>query len=160
VCTSTPSCENPTTLLECDGPNYEAFGCDPGSYCITDECVLAACSPGDIQCVSGDLETCDSTGQWGPETSCFDGPCVDGFGCPTCVPNSVVTCDTTELVTCNSNGTADSTEQCLYGCTVPSTCNQSSQDYQPTQDSGNHERGPHPAAFERLLQILESALPH
>jgi len=84
---SVDGCFSAFALKMCDptGQGYVAFPCDTGELCVDGRCTVAACNPGQRQCVGGssysvclaDGSGWDSPTECPPGESCMGGQCLD-----------------------------------------------------------------------------------
>ena len=107
-------CSNGTTAVQC-GPDL--LSDSPVATCTLQTCVSGACTgycaPGNTNCMSDtQVQSCDSSGQWGPATTCPNA-CVDVSCGGVCKPATTqgcsywsvsCGCDVGGNQTCGTNG--------------------------------------------------------
>ena len=139
----------PTTTQGCN--TYGTQTCTASCSWGTCSCPSTpACTPGQAQCASGDVETCDACGQYGSPVACGSGTCVGGMCSGSCNPgqkqcsgNSAQTCDTSGMWQTTSscpnqtciNGACNGV--CAPGQTDPVSCGKCGTDTQTCDSTGN-----------------------
>ncbi len=87
------------------------------------------CSPGATQCAGDEVQTCDSSGQWGAPSACIDQVCAGSACQGECAPGGV-RCSGNGVQTCDATGhwgiaaaCPPSTPSCASGaCGLPASC--------------------------------------
>ena len=123
------ACAPPDGYVEVAGDcNDSAWAINPDQVeiwgnAVDEDCdgVANKCFPGEVGCDGNDERVCDSTGTWGPGTSCGAQTCMPLFGCVECSPGEA-SCNGNDVHRCLPDGSGWVDYEC--DPLVGSTCDQ------------------------------------